>query len=199
MYKVSANERRRYACNVFFNCSVIDRKRAQVRQVRDCVRRCYITLHLWRHFLCLYLYVENKVLPLYMVSCTGKTVCLYWNRTLVFVWFLQTFSVLGVVSIEICRLTSAGIAMLKMRRSRDRLILDMGIPYLGKTVFILRRALASVSLIRLWIFPFSFCKFRHQVFYTASSNSQSTRSAIFSSDLKLVLFQSGLKNIQTTH
>ena len=29
--------------------------------------------------------------------------------------------------------------MLKIRRSRDRLILNMGIPYLGKTVFMLRR------------------------------------------------------------
>ena len=29
--------------------------------------------------------------------------------------------------------------MLKIRRSRDRLIFNMGIPYLGKTVFILRR------------------------------------------------------------
>ena len=29
--------------------------------------------------------------------------------------------------------------MLKIRRSRDRLIFNMGLPYLGKTVFILRR------------------------------------------------------------
>ena len=29
--------------------------------------------------------------------------------------------------------------MLKIRRSRDRLIFNMGSPYLGKTVFILRR------------------------------------------------------------
>ena len=32
-----------------------------------------------------------------------------------------------------------GIPMLKIRWSRDRLIFNMGIPYLGKTVFILRR------------------------------------------------------------
>ena len=35
-------------------------------------------------------------------------------------------------------LNGIGIPMLKIRRSRDRLIFNMGIPYLEKTVFILR-------------------------------------------------------------
>ena len=38
-----------------------------------------------------------------------------------------------------CRLTSIGISMLKIRQSHDRLIFNMGIPYLAKKVFILRR------------------------------------------------------------
>ena len=38
-----------------------------------------------------------------------------------------------------CGLTSIGIPMLKIRRPRDRLIFSMGIPYLGKMGFILRR------------------------------------------------------------
>ena len=42
------------------------------------------------------------------------------------------------VSIKRCRLTNIGISMLKIRRSRDRLIFNMEIPYLGKTVFILK-------------------------------------------------------------
>ena len=47
----------------------------------------------------------------------------------------------GGVSIERCRLTSIhsiGIPKLKTKRSRDRPIFNMGIPILGKTVFILR-------------------------------------------------------------
>ena len=35
--------------------------------------------------------------------------------------------------------SGTGISMLKIRRSRDRLILNMGIPYLAKTVFILNQ------------------------------------------------------------
>ena len=46
----------------------------------------------------------------------------------------------GAVSIWRCRLTSIGIPMLKIRRSRDRLMFNIVIPYLGKTVIILRRA-----------------------------------------------------------
>ena len=42
----------------------------------------------------------------------------------------------GGVSIKRCRLTSIWIPMLKIRWSRNRLIFNMGIPYLGKTVFI---------------------------------------------------------------
>ena len=45
----------------------------------------------------------------------------------------------GGVSILRCPLTSIGIPMLKKRRYRDRLISNMWIPYLGKTVFILKR------------------------------------------------------------
>ena len=45
----------------------------------------------------------------------------------------------GAVSIQTCRLTSIGIPILKIRRSRDRLIFNMGILYPGKTVFILRQ------------------------------------------------------------
>ena len=45
-----------------------------------------------------------------------------------------------------CRLTNVGITVLKIRRSRDCLIFNMGIPYLGKTVFILRRGPASLRV-----------------------------------------------------
>ena len=45
----------------------------------------------------------------------------------------------GAVSTSRCRPTSIGIPIWKIRRSRDRLIFNMGIPYPGKTVFILRR------------------------------------------------------------
>ena len=38
----------------------------------------------------------------------------------------------GAVSMQRCRLTSIGIPMLKIRRSRDRLIFNMGIPISGK-------------------------------------------------------------------
>ena len=37
--------------------------------------------------------------------------------------------------------------MLKLRRSRDRLIFNIGIPFLGKTVFILRRGQGGGVLI----------------------------------------------------
>ena len=59
------------------------------------------------------------------ISYTGKMTSLYWIRGLRFdpvKWY---------------RLTSMGIPMLKIRRSRDRLIFNMG--YLGKTAFILRQ------------------------------------------------------------
>ena len=46
----------------------------------------------------------------------------------------------GIGSILRCCLTNIGIFMLKIRRSRDRLIFNMGIPYPRKTVFILRRS-----------------------------------------------------------
>ena len=38
----------------------------------------------------------------------------------------------GCLNIKICRLTSIGMPMLKIRRSRDRLIFNMGIPIPGK-------------------------------------------------------------------
>ena len=38
----------------------------------------------------------------------------------------------GVIQISSCRLTSIGIPMLKIRRSHDRLIFNMGIPIPGK-------------------------------------------------------------------
>ena len=43
------------------------------------------------------------------------------------------------MSIEGCSFTSIGIPMLKMRRPRDRLIFNMGIHYMGKTVFLLKQ------------------------------------------------------------
>ena len=64
-------------------------------------------------------------------------------------WFCLTllyYSNLGTISIEKCCLTSIGITMLKVRRSCDRLNFNMGIPYMGKTVFILRRGPG-----RLWV------------------------------------------------
>ena len=45
----------------------------------------------------------------------------------------------GGISVLRFHLTNIGIPMLKIRRSRDRLIFNMGSPYLGKTVFILRQ------------------------------------------------------------
>ena len=54
---------------------------------------------------------------------------------------------LEAVSIKRCRLSSVGIPMFKIRRSHDRLIFNMGIPYLGKTVYILSRALVRSSLV----------------------------------------------------
>ena len=42
-----------------------------------------------------------------------------------------------------CRLTNIGIPMWKIRRSRDCLLFNMGIPYLEKTVFLLRRSPGS--------------------------------------------------------
>ena len=44
-----------------------------------------------------------------------------------------------------CRLTGIGIPVLKIRRSHDRLIFNMGIPYITKTVFILREDPCSLS------------------------------------------------------
>ena len=45
-----------------------------------------------------------------------------------------------------CHLTNIGITVLKIRRSRGRLIFIMGIQYLGKTVFILRDGPGIISL-----------------------------------------------------
>ena len=47
---------------------------------------------------------------------------------------------LGAVSLYIYRLTNIVIPMVKIRRSRDNLIFNMGIPYIGESVFILRQA-----------------------------------------------------------
>ena len=46
--------------------------------------------------------------------------------------YLELSSHLGAVSILRCRLSSIGIPMLKIRRFRDRLIFNMGIPIPGK-------------------------------------------------------------------
>ena len=46
----------------------------------------------------------------------------------------------GGVSTQKCCINIIGIPMLKIRRSCDRLIFNMGIPIPGKTVFILRHA-----------------------------------------------------------
>ena len=51
------------------------------------------------------------------------------TRQLSWLWGLRD---LGTVSIERCRLTSIVIPMLKTRRSRNRLIFNMGIPIPGK-------------------------------------------------------------------
>ena len=48
------------------------------------------------------------------------------------------YSRIGAVSIKRCRLTGIGIPMLKIRRSHDRLIFNMTIPYLEK-LFICRQ------------------------------------------------------------
>ena len=50
------------------------------------------------------------------ISCTRKTASLCGIRS----------------QVPICVLTSIGIPMLKIRRSRDRLIFNMGIPIPGK-------------------------------------------------------------------
>ena len=53
-------------------------------------------------------------------------------------WYLEAISILSR-----CRVTSIGIPMLKIRRSCDCLISNMGIPIPGKTIFILRWGSAS--------------------------------------------------------
>ena len=55
-----------------------------------------------------------------------------WLTVLCSVWYGSAGANLGAVSIQRCRLTSIGIPMLKIRRSHDRLIFNMGIPILGK-------------------------------------------------------------------
>ena len=51
-----------------------------------------------------------------------------------------------LVSIYICCLTSKGIPMLKIRRSHDRLILNMGIPIPGKDGLYIERGPWSLSV-----------------------------------------------------
>ena len=65
---------------------------------------------------------------------------------------MEEFSLLGVVSIKICRLTSIGLPVINMRESHDRLILKMGIRYLRKMLCILRRALKLFCKLR-WARP----------------------------------------------
>ena len=52
--------------------------------------------------------------------------------------YIELWCVLGAVSVSKCRLTSMGISMLKIRRSHDRLIFNMGIPITGKDGFLYR-------------------------------------------------------------
>ena len=57
----------------------------------------------------------------------------------------------GGVSIQRCRLTSIGIPMLKIRRSYDRLIFNIGIRSRGKMVFISRRGrVPALVIIYAW-------------------------------------------------
>ena len=53
-------------------------------------------------------------------------------------------------------LCTAWIAMLKVRLSRYRLIFNMGIPYLGKMVFILRRGPGVMGFPYDWVHQLSF-------------------------------------------
>ena len=54
-------------------------------------------------------------------------------RMLIFLCdIIQIWDILGCVSIKRCQLSSIGISVLKIRRSRDRLIFNMGIPISGK-------------------------------------------------------------------
>ena len=55
---------------------------------------------------------------------------LYWNGLIFLVQDgrISVANALGAVSVWRCRLTSIGIPMLKIRRSHDRLIFNMGIP-----------------------------------------------------------------------
>ena len=57
--------------------------------------------------------------------------------------------------------SSIGIPMLKIRRSRDHLIFKMEIPYLGKTVFILKRGPGSLHSLGIIIEASSYIHIHH--------------------------------------
>ena len=61
-------------------------------------------------------------------------------------WVCQQEGILGPGSIQRCRLTSKGNPMLKIRRSHDRIIFDMGISMPGKDGPYIETRLASISL-----------------------------------------------------
>ena len=76
-----------------------------------------------------------------LAACEHTTMCQNWGRTAPVgaqFWHLVVYLMgslrrqLGAVSIWRCHLTGIGISMLKIRRSWDRLIFNMGIPIPGK-------------------------------------------------------------------
>ena len=68
---------------------------------------------------------------------------LFWVQ---FSWSLSYKYHPGAVSIWRCRLASIGITMLKIRRSGDRLIFNMGIPYLERLSLYWDGALRSLCI-----------------------------------------------------
>ena len=85
-----------------------------------------------------------------LIVIIGKTVSLCWavfksgissNLIISYCVYIEWMPIfgseelryLGAVSISRCCLTSIGIPMLKIRRSRDRLIFNIGTPCMGKT------------------------------------------------------------------
>ena len=82
----------------------------------------------WKSDYILQAWMSNYIPPKMMYMITYPN-CSIHNRT----------CHQGAVSVQRCCLTSIGIPMLKIRRSCDPLIFNMGIPIPGKTVFILKQ------------------------------------------------------------
>ena len=98
---------------------------------KDFVSRCYKFCQYISSWI-LHVLLLNFVFP----GCDATHYTLNYIK-----WIKKT----GAVSSYGCRITSIGIPMLKIRRSRNRLIFNLGILIPGKTVFIFKRAQITCS------------------------------------------------------